>query len=322
MHASVVHTAARPAMPEKATLLFVDDEERILRSLRMMFAQRYRIRTTTSGFEALDILRQEQVHALISDQRMPIMAGIELLRQAREISPNTMRLLLTGYSDLEAITGSINDGEVFRYISKPWNPEDIRVTIDDAVAIARQLETAPAVPATKNQVGTSADRILIIDEDPGTAKEIKALLEEQLPGRHVLEWATDVEAVLRILGRHEVSLVISEVRLGGEDITELVKSLKRHQPHIVTLALTSYQDSSTLVGLINQAQIHRFLLKPVRRNMTWRGIESGLQRHHAMKSTPQLAHRHRVEQSTAHAGNGQATKRILDFFRGLGRTSS
>lgn len=305
------------AKADQPTLLFVDDEERILRSLRMMFVQNFNVRTTTSGHEALDILRREPVHVLISDQRMPIMTGVELLRQAREVSPNTMRLLLTGYSDLEAVAGSINEGEVFRYINKPWNPTNIRTTINNAVEIALKLE-APAKPIDTVGNKDVIERILVIDDDPDTAIQIKSLLDEHVPNQHVVEWASDVDTVFNILEHSEIALVISEVRLAGEDVTSIIKALKQHQPNIITLAHTSFQDSSTLVGLINEAQIHRFLLKPVRRNLTWRGIESCLQRHRALKAAPELVIRHQVETPPVTVETPIA-KRILGFFRNLGK---
>jgi DNA-binding NtrC family response regulator len=320
MSAAIQHThsprhapRAAAARAHKPTLLFVDDEERILRSLRMMFAQQYQVRTTTSGVEALDILRNERIHALVSDQRMPIMAGVDLLRHARDISPNTMRMLLTGYSDLEAVTGSINEGEIFRYISKPWNPDEIRVTIDKAVDIALELE-APVFPGVADTQPATPDTMLVIDEDPDVAAQIKALVDEKMPQRVQIEWAGDVESVFRIMEKREIAVVITEVRLHGEDLTDLIKSLKQHQPHTISLALTRYQDSATLVGLINQAQIHRFLLKPIRAQLAWRGIESGLQRHHALKNAPKLSARHQVEKA---ALDTPAAKRILGFFRGL-----
>jgi DNA-binding NtrC family response regulator len=275
----------------------VDDEERILRSLRLMFAQQYNVRITTSGREALD-----------------------MLRQAREVSPNTMRLLLTGYSDMEAVMGSINEGEIFRYISKPWNPADIRTTIGSVVEIAIGLDSA-ATDAAGADEGAATERILVIDADPEVASQIKSLLDEQWPGRHKVEWASDVESVFRILERTEVALVISDVRLGDTDVSELLKSLKRHNPHVVALVLTHYQDSATLVGLINQAQIHRFLLKPVRRNLTLRGIESGLERYRTCKAAPQLAQRHQVEASSSPADTPVA-RRILDFFKDFGRKAN
>jgi DNA-binding NtrC family response regulator len=298
----------------KPTLLFVDDEERILRTLRLMFTSRYAVRTTTSGHEALDILRRERVHALVSDQRMPIMPGVELLRQAREVSPNTMRLLLTGYSDLQAVAGSINEGEIFRYISKPWNSEEIRVTIGSAVDIALSLDNPPPDEIHPEPLD---ERILVIDDDPDTARQITALLDQRMPGRHRVVCAADVESLLQVLQQDDFALVISEVRLAGENITDIIKALKRHQPHVVTLALTSYQDSATLVGLINQAQIHRFLLKPMRGALVWRGIESGLQRHRAMRASPRLADRHQVDSPERQAH--PAARRILSFFQGLGK---
>ena len=124
----------------RPTVLFVDDEERILRSLRMLFHKDYEVKTTTDGHEALAMVRGTKVHVLVSDQRMPIMPGVELLRLVKEASPNTMRLLLTGYSDLEAIVGSINEGEIFRYIAKPWSTEEIKGTVAKAAEIALSLE--------------------------------------------------------------------------------------------------------------------------------------------------------------------------------------
>jgi DNA-binding NtrC family response regulator len=90
-------------MNDKANILLVDDEERVLRSLEMLFRNRFKVYTTTDGNEAVDICRRDRIHVVVSDQRMPAITGVEVLRRAREVSPNTMRLLLTGYSDLQAI---------------------------------------------------------------------------------------------------------------------------------------------------------------------------------------------------------------------------
>ncbi len=278
---------------EKPTLLFVDDEERILRSLRMLFAANYRVLVTTDGHEALEILRREKVHALISDQRMPVMAGVDLLRQAREIAPNTMRLLLTGYSDIEAIIGSINDGEVFRYINKPWNSDDIRSIVGEAAGIAMSLEqSADTAPA---KLAADAQTLLLIDDCRETALELKALIEESFPRTFALEWATSLGEAMSILEQKNVSIVVSEIQVGNDDTTPFLKTLKRFKPHVVTIVLTSFKDSSLLVGLINQGQVHRFLPKPMRRVMTVRGIQSGIERSRAIQSRPEIVRRHQVE---------------------------
>src|SRR4051794_29265386 len=107
----------------KPRVLFVDDEPRILSTMRMLFKANYELFFADSGAKALELLKTQVVDVIVSDQRMPGMTGIELLRQARELNPNAMRILLTGYSDLNAIIGSVNDGEIFRFVNKPWNNE-------------------------------------------------------------------------------------------------------------------------------------------------------------------------------------------------------
>jgi response regulator RpfG family c-di-GMP phosphodiesterase len=292
-----------PAMPlpgplqrnePKPTLLFVDDEERILRSLRMLFAANYRVLVTTSGLEALEILKREKVHALISDQRMPVMAGVDLLRQAREIAPNTMRLLLTGYSDIEAIIGSINDGEVFRYINKPWNADDIRSIVGEAAGIAISLDRSADSPPLQ-PLGGKAQSLLLIDDCPETASELRGLIEESFPRTFALEWATSLGEAMAILEQKDVSIVVSEIQVGNEDMTPFLKTLKRFKPHVVTIVLTSFKDASLLVGLINQGQVHRFLPKPMRRVMTVRGIQSGIDRSREIQSRPDIVQRHKVD---------------------------
>src|SRR5262245_3668290 len=93
----------------KARILFVDDEERILNALKSIFRSKYHVFTATSGDQAFEFLKRFRVHLVVSDQRMPGMPGVELLRRAKELSPTTVRILLTGYSDLASIVGSINE---------------------------------------------------------------------------------------------------------------------------------------------------------------------------------------------------------------------
>src|SRR5688572_28960879 len=101
-------------MQRKANILFVDDEERIVKLLNMMFRSKYNVFTATSGKEAIEICKTNRIDVIVSDQRMPEMTGIQLLAEIRQMSPNTVRLLLTGYSDLVAIIGAVNEGEVYR----------------------------------------------------------------------------------------------------------------------------------------------------------------------------------------------------------------
>lgn len=111
-------------------VLCVDDEQNIVSSLRRIFRQHsFRVLTATSGAEALGLLEREPVDVVISDMRMPEMDGAQFLEQVRNRWPDTVRLLLTGYADMESTIGAINRGEIYRYIAKPWDDDDVVTTV-------------------------------------------------------------------------------------------------------------------------------------------------------------------------------------------------
>jgi response regulator RpfG family c-di-GMP phosphodiesterase len=117
-----------------ATLLFVDDEPSILSALRRLFRPHgYRILVAESGAAGLAILAQEHVDLIISDMRMPEMDGATFLKQVRQQWPNTVRILLTGYADVTSTVAAINEGEIYRYISKPWDDDEIVKTVREAL---------------------------------------------------------------------------------------------------------------------------------------------------------------------------------------------
>ena len=130
---------------KRGTVLFVDDERRVLTSMRAMFRRDYEVLLANSGAEALDLLRDHEVDVIVSDQRMPGMTGVEVLKAVKRLAPNAMRILLTGYADLKAIEASINEGEVFRYLTKPCPSEQLKEAIGLAVDAA--LDGASDTPA-------------------------------------------------------------------------------------------------------------------------------------------------------------------------------
>jgi response regulator RpfG family c-di-GMP phosphodiesterase len=122
------------------TLLFVDDEPNILSALRRLFRPAgYRVLLAESGALGLAVLEQENVDLVISDMRMPEMNGAKFLAQVRTRWPDTVRLLLTGYADIDAIQDAINGGEIYRYITKPWEDGDMLLVVRHALE-RRQLE--------------------------------------------------------------------------------------------------------------------------------------------------------------------------------------
>ena len=102
---------------DKPHILFVDDEQRVLNSMRVMFRREYELHLTTRPKEALEIIKNEPIDVIVADHRMPEMTGVEVLSRVKTESPRTVRVLLTGYADLDAIEGSINEGEVYRFLN-------------------------------------------------------------------------------------------------------------------------------------------------------------------------------------------------------------
>ncbi len=121
------------ATAKKHCLLVVDDEPDLVQSVKDLLRFDYKVLAATRATEGLEIMRQEKVHVVMSDQRMPEMTGFEFLKHLRDGYPDTVRLLFTAYADLNAVTDAINQGNVYRYISKPWEPDELRTILRQAV---------------------------------------------------------------------------------------------------------------------------------------------------------------------------------------------
>lgn len=117
----------------KTKILIVDDEAANLRALQRLFRKDYDVLTAQSGAEALTLLQQHDVALLITDQRMPAMTGIELLQKTVPLRPHMVRILLTGYTDVGTLIEAINCGHVYRYVTKPWNNDDLCLTVSRAL---------------------------------------------------------------------------------------------------------------------------------------------------------------------------------------------
>jgi len=125
---------ASPRVPvTPGTLLLVDDEAHVLSSLKRLFRpDGYRILTAHSGAEGLAVLAQQAVDVILSDQRMPGMSGVDFLRQAKQLYPDTVRMTLSGYAELQSIIDAVNEGAVVKFLTKPWEDDRLRAHIAEA----------------------------------------------------------------------------------------------------------------------------------------------------------------------------------------------
>jgi len=298
-------------MNSKPRILLVDDEERILRTLTMLLRMQYQVFSTTDGHEALKILQQEKINVLISDQRMPTMIGTELLEKAKNLSPNTVRILLTGYADIDAAMDSVNEGEIFRYINKPWGPKELRDTIADAVNIAAKLEKVniPSFPVPFPAKGLTC---LVLDEDVAVFETVKELLGAQ----HNVLWRTTIASALTVLAAQPVAVLVTELQLADGDASIMIKTLKREYPDLLTIINTCFKDTQRVASLINQAQVFRYLPKPLRKGLLAKSLESTLARYKQLQDVPVLKEAIKLEQSTDIQENVVSSK-IADYLARL-----
>jgi response regulator RpfG family c-di-GMP phosphodiesterase len=120
---------------DSINILYVDDEPHNLTAFKASFRRLYSIFTAESALEGRKILESEDIQIIITDQRMPVTTGIEFLESIIPDFPEPIRILLTGYSDINAVIDAINKGKVYRYIQKPWQEDDLRIHIEKAAEV-------------------------------------------------------------------------------------------------------------------------------------------------------------------------------------------
>jgi len=121
-------------MEEEVRVLFVDDEQNILNAIKRAFLdESYTILTATSGMEGIALLEKDLIQVVISDYRMPDMNGIEFLAEVNRRWPQTVRIVLSGYADTASIVAAVNEGHIYKFVAKPWNDNELRVTISNAI---------------------------------------------------------------------------------------------------------------------------------------------------------------------------------------------
>ena len=261
-------------------VLCIDDEARILRALKALFRD-MDVHTTVDPAEAIRWASEHDVDVVVCDQRMPKMQGIEVLREIRMAHPRAMRILLTGYADLNAVLGSVNEGEVFRYINKPWDNNDLRQTVQLAAKIARDTPVVldKGIDDFSREQARREVGILVIEDDPETQQRMREILQPH----YQVRFAANPDRAMQVLEQHETGVVISETAGQHGDFTALIKALKQYHPHIATVVVTDRANAQTAIDLINEGQVFRLLLKPVRMGSCRLSVDAAVGRYWQLK---------------------------------------
>jgi serine/threonine-protein kinase len=218
------------------------------------------------------------------------MLGVEVLREVKTLRPNSVRMLLTGYSDLAAIVGSVNEGEVFRFVSKPWNQDDLQATIGEAVTIAIALEASPPPRAT---VRPAQDVVALVLDDHAMARAVREMAGDLCRVVHAL----NLDDALHTLAANEVAVIMADLESQRVDNTVLLKLLKQEHPQTLVIVTTSRSDSELIISLINEARIFRFINKPVNLTLLQTHIVAALERYYSFKQSPELVGTQRARSS-------------------------
>lgn len=295
---------------KKYTVLCVDDEPRITSALKALLRRDYKVLIANGGKDALDLLKVNSVDVLISDQRMPGMLGSELLAEVSRLYPQTMRILLTGFMDRQAIVDSINEGEVYRFINKPWDNFEIAQVVAEAAAASEMpagtffLGDGTAIGGGEDQAFVSATRgkaILLIEKN----QEVRTQIRRFCSQREIMVYSTQniEQAAAAATTRDNVGLVIVELT-GEEQTMQTINLLKQARPELVTIALTHEYDAQTAVELINQGQVFKYLVKPIDSDNLHTAINSAFRRYLYLKDNTASWRRYAVEKPKGRIATG------------------
>jgi response regulator RpfG family c-di-GMP phosphodiesterase len=151
---------------KKHTLLVVDDEPDVGDSVHDLLRKHFNVLRARNAEEGIKLMQQNEVHIVMTDQRMPKITGVELLSKVRTRQPHAVRMLFTGYADFDSIIAAINQGHVYRFLRKPWQPEDLESAVRDAAAeYDRIVEQAEEMAFLRSELQHLRDRLTALEQE-------------------------------------------------------------------------------------------------------------------------------------------------------------
>jgi diguanylate cyclase (GGDEF)-like protein len=263
------------------TILLVDDESNIISSLkRLLRTEHFQILTANGGLAGLEVLAQHPVDVIISDQRMPGMTGVEFLGIAKKLYPETVRIVLSGYTELHSVTEAVNEGAIYKFLTKPWNDDQLREHILEAVRrkgmsdenhqLNLEVRTANNDLAIANR---KLESLLTMKQQQIIRDEISLdIIREAL--RHIPLAVIGVDDDNMVVFANDTAQTLFDTcaSILGSDVEHLIPDLQRNsyantaQPSFVELGKTVYQVISKRMGVESQARGKIMILSPLREN--------------------------------------------------------
>lgn len=152
--------------PKKHTLLVVDDEPDVCDSVHDLLRREFKVLRARNADEGIKLMREHVIHIIMTDQRMPKVTGVELLTQVRQGHPQAVRMLFTGYSDLDSIISAINQGHIFRFLKKPWQPAELEDAVREAAQeYDRLVDQAEEMARLRQELKLLHDRVAILEDE-------------------------------------------------------------------------------------------------------------------------------------------------------------
>jgi DNA-binding NtrC family response regulator len=298
----------------KSKILFVDDELQILETLKLVF-RGWNIATTTSAKEALTLLQSETFGVIVSDQRMPEMTGVEFLKEAKKISPKSVRILLTGYSELDNVIDAINSGEVYRFINKPWDNDKLKETIETACKIAEldtdlKQEVEKAKGKKTDTVRGENVELLFIDKLDSHLQGYKSLFEDT----YTCHTSQTIEEAYTVLAEHKgIGVVACDSTLTSSKGAIFLTAIRSMYPDLVTIFMSDSKDAQEAIKLINDGQVFRYLIKPFPRDVFRQTIQEAVDKYTAYQENPHNNIKHK-EDEVLQSGPVQSQMPLNDFL--------
>ncbi len=218
---------------EPMGVLYVDDEEHNLVAFRAAFRRHYTIYTSVSGREALGLLRAHDIPIVITDQRMPEMMGVQFLEAITPEFPDTVRMILTGFSDVDAVIKAINTGRVYRYITKPWDEQELLMTLNGAADLVRLQRRERQLMAELQERVAEQERVVRLFQKYVPEHVVRDMLARQ-DDASLLEGEARIVSVLMADIRNFTAL---SARLAPKDVVSFLnayfatmsEAVRRHQ---------------------------------------------------------------------------------------------